>query len=154
MQSPTSEMKLIHQTIDHHSGVLEMGQLCEVKAIHQELLHKCRENKQVQEQEINILKDWLQLWHGMQYRPHVHEKRQQQMKMLEPLEGEEFERAFLKALVHHHQEMISMIDSRCSPDFHSELTSMCQILKDRLTKDVQEMQQWLSSWYGEQASVA
>lgn len=58
-----------------------------------------------------------------------------------------FETDFMQKMIDHHHMATEMAKVCLQKATHEELRSMCQNIIDSQTKEIQEMQSWLQSWY-------
>jgi uncharacterized protein (DUF305 family) len=68
---------------------------------------------------------------------------------LKPLQGKEFETAFLKEMIQHHQMAIQMAKLAQSRAARPEIKQMAQKSISDQSKQVKEMTEWLKQWYSE-----
>lgn len=62
-------------------------------------------------------------------------------------ETAKFETDFMQMMIDHHNMAVEMSKMCLQKSTHDELRVMCQSMIDAQTKEIQEMQSWLSSWY-------
>jgi LPXTG-motif cell wall-anchored protein len=62
-------------------------------------------------------------------------------------ETAKFETDFMQMMIDHHHMATEMATICLQKAAHDELRTMCQNIIDAQTKEIQEMQSWLSSWY-------
>lgn len=68
---------------------------------------------------------------------------------LEPLKGKEFEVAFLKDMIHHHQSAVDMAKLAASNTKRPELNKLGQQITSSQKSEIEEMTGWLKSWHNE-----
>ena len=68
---------------------------------------------------------------------------------LEPLKGKEFEVAFLKDMIHHHQSAVDMAKLAASNTKRPELNKLSQQITSSQKSEIEEMTGWLKSWHNE-----
>lgn len=68
---------------------------------------------------------------------------------LEPLKGKEFEVAFLKNMIHHHQSAVDMAKLAASNTRRPELNKLSQQITSSQKGEIEEMTGWLKSWHNE-----
>lgn len=62
-------------------------------------------------------------------------------------ETAKFETDFMQTMIDHHNMASEMAKVCLQKATHDELRTMCQNIIDSQTKEIQEMQSWLASWY-------
>lgn len=73
------------------------------------------------------------------------------LKHLEALEGEKFEQAFLKSMIHHHDSGVEMAELAQSNAKHPEVRELGQKIAKMQEHEIEEMTGWLKAWYKEDA---
>lgn len=63
------------------------------------------------------------------------------------LRGDEFDRAFIKAMIEHHQGAIDMANLISTRSERQELKDLGNDILTAQTKEIEMMQGWLDSWY-------
>lgn len=58
-----------------------------------------------------------------------------------------FETDFMQMMIDHHNMAVEMGKVCLQKANHNELRNMCQSIIDSQTKEIQDMQSWLESWY-------
>jgi uncharacterized protein (DUF305 family) len=69
------------------------------------------------------------------------------LKHLEGLEGEGFERDFLKLMIHHHQSGIEMAELAQSKASHAEVRELGEKIVAAQRRETGEMTGWLRDWF-------
>lgn len=142
------EVLFMEDMIDHHAMAVEMSDLCLKKAIHPELQQTCREMKTSQQMEISKMKSWVANWYRIpNYRPRMTEAEQDQMKKLQALPGDQFEKQFMMQMVSHHATAIQSGAECLQRAVHKELIDLCSELVTAQAREMKEMRNWLCDWY-------
>lgn len=63
--------------------------------------------------------------------------------------GDAFDRAFLSEMIMHHQGAVYMAEAALKDAKHQEIKTMAQNIIAAQTTEIQQMQQWQKSWYGQ-----
>ena len=142
------EIRFMEDMIDHHFMAVQMAQICEQKAVHEELHSLCQNIEQTQTQEIQEMQSWLQQWYGISYQPQMTNGDMQQLERLASLSGAEFEIEFMKIMIRHHWRAIVMASQCVDRAFHEELRSLCENIIITQSQEIQQMRTWLCQWYG------
>ena len=64
--------------------------------------------------------------------------------------GDEFDAAFLSEMTFHHQGAVEMAQLALQNAKHPEIRAMAQNIIGAQTTEIQQMQNWQTSWYGGQ----
>jgi uncharacterized protein (DUF305 family) len=141
------EVRFMTMMIDHHNMAIEMARLCEGRTVNPELQQMCEDVITAQTAEIADMQTWLNDWYGVQHEPMMEPKDERMLARLAALQGEEFERAFMPALIKHHS--IALVRARqCQKRaFHEELIAMCQMMEEMQTAEITQLREWLCQWY-------
>ena len=141
------EVSFMKMMIDHHNMAVEMARLCEGRTVNPELQQMCEDIITAQSTEIAEMQSWLNNWYGVQHEPAMKPKDERMLARLAALQGEEFELAFMPALMKHHS--IALVRARqCQQRaFHEELIAMCQMMEEMQTAEINQLREWLCQWY-------
>lgn len=147
MEERRFEVRFMANMSDHHAGGIMMGEMCERKALRQELKDLCRMMAQTQAAEIAQMKSWLTNWYGVDYVAQVRPESMKEMEDLEKLSGAAFEVMFMKMLSMHHADAIMMSAECLQMSYHKELDQLCiKMIQDQLN-EVKKLKQWLCEWH-------
>ena len=139
------EIDFMEDMIDHHAMAVEIGTMCEGKAVHEELRALCTRIREAQTQEIAELQAWLQAWYSDPYQPEMASSRQ--MEKLAQASGAEFEIMFLEMMIKHHAKAVKEATTCLERAYHPELLALCQDIIETQTLEIQLMRSWLCQWY-------
>jgi uncharacterized protein (DUF305 family) len=144
----TYEIKFMQRMIDHHQMAVMTATMCLEEAVHEELRVTCEQIVATQSQEIETMQMWLQDWYGIPYEPAMSPSGMRTVERLAALEGEEFEIAFMEMMIRHHEGAIKEASKCLQKAYHEELLSMCEAIIDAQQAEIEQMEAWLSEWYG------
>lgn len=71
------------------------------------------------------------------------------MAGLEGKTGDEFDKAFLSEMITHHQGAVDMAKAALANAKHEEIKTMANAILSAQTAEIQQMQEWQKSWYGQ-----
>lgn len=71
------------------------------------------------------------------------------MTELEGKTGDAFDAAFLSEMIVHHEAAIAMAQAALTNAAHDELKSMASAIISVQATEIEQMQEWLESWYGQ-----
>jgi uncharacterized protein (DUF305 family) len=142
------EIRFLEGMIDHHAMAVMMAEICQQKALHEELRAMCQSIEQAQTQEIGTMQNWLAAWYSMAHTPEMSQGSQQQMARLAARSGGEFEIAFMKMMIRHHWKAIIRGAQCVDRAFHEELVGMCEDIITAQSAEIEQLRTWLCQWYG------
>lgn len=71
------------------------------------------------------------------------------MAGLEGKTGDEFDAAFLAEMIVHHEGAVAMAHAALANAKHAELKTLANAIISAQTEEIERMQTWQKSWYGE-----
>lgn len=142
------EIKFMEGMIDHHMMAVMMSQLCQERAVHEELKALCGEMEEAQTAEIAQMQTWLKDWYGITYEPQMTRGMERQMEKLASLSGAAFEIKFMQMMTEHHEKAVKEGERCVERASHPELIEFCHDIVETQTEEIQTMQTWLGTWYG------
>jgi uncharacterized protein (DUF305 family) len=141
------EVKFMQNMIDHHMMAVMTAELCEDRAVHEELLALCDQIMLTQSAEIAEMQTWLEDWYGITYEPEMTRQMERQLDELAELDGEEFEIAFMEMMIKHHSQAIKEGRKCTRKAYHEELITLCENIIAAQQEEIVLMQTWLCEWY-------
>lgn len=69
------------------------------------------------------------------------------MAGLEGKTGDEFDRAFLKEMIMHHQGAVQMAEAALQNAQHQEIKDLANAIISAQNKEIADMQKWMGEWY-------
>ncbi len=146
------ELDFLSMMIQHHQGAIDMAKLVPDRTNHQELKDVAQGIIGDQTHEIREMTGWLQQWYSTAPKQGMmHEMPgmgMADMKNLETLTGDAFDKAFLTMMRMHHMsavEMAKLVPARAT---HNELKTLGQNIITSQTAEIQEFESWAKTWYG------
>lgn len=70
------------------------------------------------------------------------------MASLEGKRGDAFDQAFLSEMILHHEGAVAMAEAAKKYATHEEITTMADAIISTQTVEIEQMREWLVSWYG------
>jgi uncharacterized protein (DUF305 family) len=141
------EVKFMQNMIDHHHMAVMMAELCESRAIHEELLTLCEQIAHSQSAEIEEMQGWLHDWYGVAYEPRMTRQMERQLASLARLRGARFEIAFMEMMIEHHEVAIKEGRACLRKAHHEDLIEMCENIISTQSMEIMLMEMWLCDWY-------
>lgn len=62
--------------------------------------------------------------------------------------GDEFDQAFLREMIVHHEGAVEMADLALANAKHQEIKDLARAIVSAQNKEIADMRSWLASWYG------
>lgn len=146
-QTSQYETDFMRTMTDHHSMAIRMADICSKQATHAELLQMCRGIRTTQSAEVQQMQSWLQAWYGTSYRPQMTREDKQQLQARSQLSDAEFEIAFMRAMIEHHQGAIMEAGDCLGAAYHKELIQLCGSIVEAQAAEIVTMRGWLCDWY-------
>jgi len=149
----------IEQMIPHHEGAVAMAKLALEKSKRPEIKTLANTILVGQSSEIEDMTVWYKNWFekdvpkentammggGMMSGNGMHMGGQADMNSLET--ATDFDKAFIEAMIPHHQLAIMMAQMLKSGTDRSEMLSLANNIIESQSKEIEEMQNWYQSWY-------
>ncbi|OGI91929.1 hypothetical protein A2933_01600 [Candidatus Nomurabacteria bacterium RIFCSPLOWO2_01_FULL_46_18] len=149
----------IEQMIPHHEGAVAMAELALEKSKRPEIKTLANAIIVGQSSEIEDMTVWYKNWFGkdvpkgntammgggMMLGNGMHMGGQEDMNSLET--ATDFDKAFIEAMIPHHQLAIMMAQMLKSGTDRSEMLSLANNIIESQSKEIEEMQNWYQSWY-------
>lgn len=149
----------IEQMIPHHDGAIAMAKLALTKATHPEIKNLAGAIIEAQNKEIRDMNGWYKEWFktdvpngvssmmggGMMSGSGMHMGGREDMQTLE--NANDFDKAFIEAMIPHHQLAVMMAQMLKSGTNRPEMLSLADDIIESQSKEIQEMQSWYKGWY-------
>ncbi len=150
----------IEQMIPHHEGAVAMATLALQKSTHGEVKTLARAIIESQTKEINDMSAWYKNWFGkdvpkesmgmmgggMMSGSGMHMGGKEDMTALET--ATDFDKAFLEAMIPHHQMALMMVRMLEAGTSRPEMIQLAKNISASQSKEIQDMLEWHQAWYG------
>ena len=157
----TIDKHFIEQMIPHHDGAVAMAKLALEKSKRSEIKTLANAIIEGQTKEITDMTGWYKSWFGkdvpkgnmgmmgggMMSGSGMHMGGQEDMKSLET--ATDFDKAFLEAMVPHHQLALMMVQMLASGTNRPEMIQLAKNITASQSKEIKDMQGWYAEWYGQ-----
>jgi uncharacterized protein (DUF305 family) len=149
-----SDERFIDAMVPHHQGAVEMAEVALKNAEHEEIIELSRNIISSQQAEIEELKAIKEEEFGTSEVPM--EMSQEQMRgmgmMMDPQElanQEPFDKAFIDAMIPHHQSAIEMAQVAYQESDNPEIRALAESIVEAQTREITQMEGWRKQWYPE-----
>lgn len=145
----------IEQMVPHHDGAVAMAKLAFEKSKRSEIKTLTSAIIAGQTKEIADMTGWYKNWFGKDV-PKVNKAMKgdgmrskggkEDMASLE--NATDFDKAFLKAMISHHQKALMMVQMLEAGTKRPEMIELAKNITVSQSKEVKDMQGWYKDWYG------
>lgn len=158
------DQMFIDMMVPHHQGAVEMARLAQERAERPEIRQMAEEVIKAQDAEIEQMRQWRQAWYGSSDTPSMSEmpalhnmpgmgEAGHAMDMADEVEqlrnaSEPFDRAFIEAMIPHHQSAIDAARLAEQQATRPEIKELAQAIIEDQQREIDQMNQWLQEWYG------
>jgi uncharacterized protein (DUF305 family) len=147
-----SDERFIDAMVPHHQGAVEMAEVALKNAEHEEIIELSRNIVSSQQAEIEELKAIKQEEFGNSRIPM--EMSQEQMRgmgmMMDPQElanKDPFDKAFIDAMIPHHQSAIEMAQVAREKSEIPEIKELAEDIIGAQKTEIEQMTRWRQQWY-------
>jgi uncharacterized protein (DUF305 family) len=163
------DQQFIDMMVPHHQGAVEMARIALVRAEHQEIRDLAVAIIASQDAEIGQMRAWRRAWYGSDQTPPL-----DRMPMLHAMDGavmtmgtmnmaadvealraapEPFDRAFIDAMIPHHQSAIDAARLVLQQARRPEIRALAAAIVVDQQREIDQMTTWRLLWYGTSAPV-
>jgi uncharacterized protein (DUF305 family) len=149
-----SDRRFIDAMVPHHQGAIAMAEVALKNAEHEEIVQLSRNIISSQQAEIEELKSIKKEEFGTSNVPM--EMSQEQMRgmgmMMDPQElarSEPFDRAFIDAMIPHHQSAIEMAKVAYEKSENPRIKKLAENIVSAQQAEIEQMKRWREQWYPE-----
>ena len=149
----------IEQMIPHHDGAVAMAKLALEKSKRTEIKTLATAIIESQTKEIQDMGVWYKEWFGkdvpkvstgmmgggMMSQSGMHMGGQEDMATLE--NATDFDKAFLEAMIPHHQLALMMVRMLQAGSNRPEMIQLAENITTSQSKEIEQMQGWYTEWY-------
>jgi len=166
-QTASFDAQFIDMMVPHHQGAVEMATIARQRAEHPEIAEMAGGVIAAQEAEIGQMKAWRLEWFGSDETPpqermpmvpgmgggHAGHGGSGTMDMAADVEAlrnapEPFDKAFIEAMIPHHQSAIDAAKAAESRAERDEIRALAQTIVADQQREIEQMRQWQQAWYG------
>ncbi len=144
------EQGFIDAMVPHHQAAIDMAKVAQNKAEHPELKRLADAIVADQDREIGQMKAWRKAWYGSDAIPtglggHQMAGMDVDLKQLE--KAQPFDRAFIDAMIPHHQSAIEMAREARTKATHPEIKQLADEIIAAQQREIDQMRAWRAQWY-------
>lgn len=143
------EIAFIDAMIPHHQSAIEMAQIALERSQRPELQAAAQAIIAAQQAEIDQMTAWLQEWHGATPSDQDHGMAMTaDIEALHTVPTEEFDIAFLEAMIPHHDGAIAMAELVPGRTERAELIELAEAILSAQRAENEQFEQWIAEWGG------
>jgi len=149
-----SDRRFIDAMVPHHEGAVGMAEVALENAEHAEVSRLAENIVSTQRDEIGVLRGIREREFGSA-EPEMEmseEEMNGMMGMTDPRElanAKPFDRAFIDAMIPHHESAIEMADVALESSGNEEVRTLAQDIVDAQRREIEQMKGWREKWYPE-----
>jgi uncharacterized protein (DUF305 family) len=148
-----SDERFIDAMVPHHQGAVEMARVALENAEHKEIMQLSRNIISAQQVEIEELKSIKMQEFGTSQVPmEMSPRHMQSMGMMDPQElanRKPFDRAFIDAMIPHHQSAIEMARVASEKSENPQIKELAENIVSAQQAEIEQLKQWRVDWYPE-----
>jgi len=146
-----SDRAFIDAMVPHHRGAVEMAEVALENAEHREIRSLAEDVVTAQEAEIEDLRAIKQQEYGTSEIPSGMDQQQMDaMGMADPKELAErrpFDKAFIDAMIPHHESAIAMANAALEESDNPEIRGIARAIVEAQEEEIARMEAWRQDWY-------
>ena len=146
-----SDRAFIDAMVPHHRGAVEMAEVALENAEHREIRGLAGDVVTAQEAEIEDLRAIKEQEYGTSEIPSGMDQQQMDaMGMADPQELAErrpFDKAFIDAMIPHHESAIAMANAALEGSDNPEIRGSARAIVEAQEKEIARMETWRQDWY-------
>jgi len=143
--------------VPHHQSAIDMAEMARTRAEHKEIGQLASDIISAQQREIGQMRTWYKQWYGTDQIPQMDEQMMGEMMPGTDMEGmeatdlskaEPFDKAFIDAMIPHHQSAVMMAQHALKQAKRPEIKQLAQEIIASQEQEITQMKQWRTAWYG------
>ena len=146
------DQNFIDSMVVHHQAAIDMAKVAQRKGEHPEIKKLAADIVSAQDGEIAKMKSWRKQWYGSDQIPAGTSGMMTGMAGmnvdLQQLENAQpFDKAFIDAMMPHHQSAITMATDAQKQAKHKEIKDLAGQIIAAQQKEIDQMKAWRAQWY-------
>ena len=152
-----ADVMFMQMMIPHHEQAIRMAELIPGRTDRQELCNLGPEIIEVQEEEIELMHDWLEDAgvdpgdHEMDHGDMDHDEMEgmmtdEEMQELRCLDGQEFDCLFVEHMIHHHEGAIMMAEDVLQDGQADRVLDLAEDVIEVQEEEIGMMEDWQDEW--------
>lgn len=144
------DRNFIDAMVPHHQAAIDMATVAQRKAEHAELKQLAEAIVGAQDGEIAQMKGWRKAWYGSdQIAPGMggHQMGGMETDLAQLETATPFDKAFIDAMIPHHQSAIDMAQEAMTQAKHREIKDLAVKIIAAQQAEIDQMETWRETWY-------
>ena len=144
------DRNFIDGMVPHHQAAVEMAKVAQTKAEHAELKSLANAIIAAQDGEITQMMNWRKAWYGSdQIAPGMggHQMGGMDTDLNALANAQPFDRAFIDAMLPHHESAVMMAKEAQTKAEHQELKDLAGRIVASQQREIDQMKAWRAQWY-------
>jgi uncharacterized protein (DUF305 family) len=150
-----ADAAFVTEMVEHHQGAIDMAALANRRAEHPEIRRLAADITKSQKAEISAMEHLGEEMHVMGEHGDGHEgmgmsdhEMGMDMDMSALRRARPFDRAFIDAMIPHHEGGITMAKRLLEKGRHADLKRVAKQIIGAQTREIRQMRAWRAAWYG------
>jgi len=156
------DQQFMDMMVPHHQAAVEMAKTAAMRGEHPEIKTLAASIMMSQSGEITQMQGWRKAWYGSDQTPPMDKMPMlagmpdadmtAMSHMMADMQGlltaNPFDKAFLQAMIPHHQSAVDAAKIEGMKGEHAEIKTLAGTIITDQNKELAQMQGWLKTWYG------
>lgn len=144
-----ADKTFINKMIEHHMGAIAMAREAKEKSQRPEITQMANNIISAQEKEIEMMYKWKKDWYNDVEKVEMSTGGHGTSMMQDLGEADaQFDLRFIKAMTEHHQGALDMAEGVVESSTNDELKTFAEKIISDQSKEIDQMKEWRSMWYG------
>ena len=151
--APDYDRRVLETLLAHHQIEAEVLALCVQKASHTELTAFCEQQRTVQSDQAELMRELLRGWYAVAEFPDPQPSRaltreyQTFLTQIRAKTGTAFDEALLRGMRVHHRQGVREVQACESRGTRDALRALCRDLNTSQRNDAERLNEWICRWY-------
>ncbi len=144
------DQQFIDMMVPHHEGAIEMARIAEQRSQRPEVRQMATDILRTQAAEIEQMKAWRKAWYGSEVIAPGnggHQMAGMDTDLAQLENARPFDKAFIDAMLPHHQSAIEMSRPAQQQAQHQEIKDLAGRIIAAQQKEIDQMKAWRAQWY-------
>ena len=145
------DQTFIDAMVPHHQAAIDMAKIAQQQAEHPELKQLADAIVADQDGEIARMRGWRKAWYGSDTIPTSgmagHQMGGLDVDLQQLERAQPFDRAFIDAMIPHHQSAIDMAKEAQARATHPEIKQLAAEIIAAQQREIDQMKAWRAEWY-------
>lgn len=147
------DLQFLDTMIEHHKGAVMMADPATARALHPEIKTLAANIISSQQNEISQMKLWRDKWFAgagpavnMEMPGMADSMKGMDMKLLTIVSGNDFDLAFIKQMIPHHEGAVTMANEALKKSSKAEIRTLAAAIIKAQESEIKQMKEWQTAW--------